>query len=177
MKNLSLPLCLAASLALAACGGSDNAAPTSKEHDALLEEVRARKPPESNEPPKSRTVRITAETKRFLLDRVEIIKKITLELKPLIVPERDPDGALGKEETLGTLFAEYRRLGQLAADDGLTPGEMEGLTTELAGEEWYDTRNEFSQFLLLVRQLGEPQLEMIDRVMGTGDPAAPAQPE
>lgn len=172
-----LALCLASCLALAACGGSDNVAPTSKEHDALLEEVRARKPPESNEAPKSRTVRITAETKQVLLDRLEIIKKITLELKPLIVPERDPDGALGKEEALATLFIEYRRLGQLAADDGLTPTEMGGLTAELAADDWYNTRNEFSQFLLLVRQLGEPQLEMIDRVMGTGDPAATAQPE
>lgn len=165
-------LCLASCLALAACGGSDKDSPPPKSGGSPTEQITPRTPPSDDAPAKSRSLRVSEEAQQALRDRVETMKEITAVLKPLVTPKPDPEGALAAEESLQALFAEYDRLGKIAMDEGLTRFEIAGLTAKLAPDQWSDSYKEFTQYHQLVRQLGEPQREMMDRLMGTKDPAS-----
>jgi len=173
MKFPSLYLAFCLCLCLAGCGGSDRNDPAPAKGDGSQTETNSpRTPPAPDEPPKARTVEIGQDAKQALLDRVETMRKITAELKPLISPKSDPEGALTKEAALQSLFDEYTRLGKLAEDEGLTRFEIAGLTAKLAPDAWRDTQKEFTQYQLLVRQLGPAQRQMMDRVMGVKETQA-----
>lgn len=154
MKYLSLSTALC--LALAACGGPDDSKPVPPNPELP---VAPEKPPKTE-----RTVTANEAAKKAALDRLEVMKKITVVLKPL----REPDAALAKEAELKELFGEYNRLGQAAADEGIGGRLLAALTAHLAPDDWRDARTEFQQYMLLVRQLGDPQREMMDRVMAEG---------
>ncbi|MFT5108449.1 MAG: hypothetical protein ACI8XO_002462 [Verrucomicrobiales bacterium] len=155
-------IAISLSLCLASCGDDD--APGS-----------GQKPPKSLSGPAAeqaplakttRTVTANEVAKKAALDRLETMKQITAVLKPL----RDPATALAEEEELNTLFTEYNRLSEVAAAEGISGRLLAGLTAHLAPGDYVDTRAEFQQYMLLVRQLGQPQREMMERLMEIGAP-------
>ena len=165
-----LPLRLAACLCLAACGGSDDDSPSAPAPPTPPPgEQKAGRTPGGDAPNQSRKVTVREVTNEALLERVEVMKKLTAELKPLVTPERDPEGALAKEAALKELFDEYDRLAKFAEEDGLTPFEIAGYTARLS-DEWRDVYKEFTQYQQLVGLLGKPQREMLNRLMGIEGP-------
>ncbi len=155
----SLAACLA--LALSSCGGSDSN-DTGGSKGQTSEQGKAA-------PPKKKIPKVEASdvAKKAARDRIETMKKITAILKPL----RDPEAALAKEEELKTLFTEYFEHTQAAASEGIEGSQLARLTTQVAPGTWADTRSEFQQYMLLVRQLGQDQRDMMDRLMKTSTPA------
>jgi hypothetical protein len=159
---------IALGIALSSCGGSDSDEKSPAPQSPALD------PPEAKPVGKTkRTVRANEATQEIARKRLEMMKQLTAVLKPL----RDPAAALEKEAELTTLFGEYNRLGQAAAAEGIKGRVLDTLTAHLAPDEWGDVRAEFQQYLLLVKQLGEPQREMLDRAMAEGRPAPNAPSE
>ena len=109
----------------------------------------------------TRTVRATEAAKNAALERVKVMQQITKVLKPL----RDPETALAKEAELRALFDEYYRLTEVTRSEGIEGDLLAQWTAHLAPDEWRDTRAEFNQYMLLVKQLGEPQRKMMEQLM------------
>ena len=171
MKLLPFSIALCLALAFASCGGSDDSPqkppplpPGAK--DEIEPVTRTEK-----------TVRANKAAQKAALDRIEAMKKITIVLKPL----RDPEAALAKEAELEQLFGEYNRFGELAAEQGIEGRPLAALSAHLAPDEWRDVYAEFQQYVLLVKQLGDPQRAMMDRVMAKENtspaPEGDPQPE
>jgi hypothetical protein len=156
-------------VAFSSCGGSDK-------EEKSPPKLPASELPEAKPVEKTKvTVRATEATQQIARERLELMKKLTAELKPL----REAAAALEKEAELKALFGEYNRLGQAAAADGINGRVLDTVTAHLAPDEWRDVRAEFQQYLLLVKQLGQPQREMLERCMAEGKPApaAPSAPQ
>lgn len=141
--------------ALVSCGGGETEEVTKKTAPDQAPPKKVAPPVEASEP-----------AKRAALARVATMKQITAVLKPL----REPAAALTKEKELKKLFTEYNRLTELAASEGISGRQLARLTTQISPGDWADTRAEFQQYMLLVRQLGDPQRDMMNRLMNVGTP-------
>jgi hypothetical protein len=153
----SLGLALCFTFTLAACGDKDD-------NSSTVGETPTAAGAEQAAPQTKRTVKANETAKQAAVDRLAAMQQITAALKPL----REPAAALASETELKVLFDEYHRLGKVAADQGIEGRLLDALTAHLAPEKWRDTRTEFQQYMLLVRGLGQPQKEMMERVMDEG---------
>ncbi|MGI9240840.1 MAG: hypothetical protein ACR2RV_08565 [Verrucomicrobiales bacterium] len=158
------PLGLVLCLALASCGESDEkSAPTAPLPGAQREPVKRT----------TATVTATKEIQDIALQRLALMQKITEVLKPI----RDQAAAEAKEAELERLFAQYSGLSQKAAELGMKDIPLAALTDHLAPDDSKDARTEFFMYLGIVRQIGEEQSEMLDRIMGVADRAPVEAPE
>ena len=158
------PLGLVLCLALASCGESEEkSAPTAPPPGSQREPVKRT----------SSTVTATKEIQDIALQRLALMQKLTEVLKPI----RDPAAAKAKEAELESLFGQYSELSKKAAELGMKDIPLAALTDHLAPDESKDARTEFFMYLGIVRQLGEEQAEMLDRIMGVADRAPADAPE